>query len=303
MALTFEGLCFIISVWAAVLGKCDAAGAFDNALTPLAICAEVLVCRAVGRIGITSVTANKKDRLREYVKWLDGLLRSMDTCLSREDPSSVWKHSGYFQFARKYNQIAIAVAQEIQLPPVVDLFDLEKIPGSTSTIAMQQKEIFEAVHANASVLKAYLESQLDVVDDEVAALRDFLHVLIRSAVLRRPEKERDVQDALEQVLIGRGLVKGQDYDREVGRVKISAKEVVPDFILPKLNLAIEVKFIKDVVRVKAAIDEIGADIVSYSKKYRRILFVVYDMGFIRDELEFRHDLELTYGVSVLVIKN
>jgi len=67
-----------------------------------------------------------------------------------------------------------------------------------------------------------------VVDDEIAALRDFLQVRLRSAVLRPPQEERDVQDAIEQVLIGRGLIKGQDYDRETGRVKVSTKEVIPD---------------------------------------------------------------------------
>jgi len=249
------------------------------------------------------VDVAEKNKLREYVKWLDSLLRSMDRCLSSEDPGNVWKHSGYKQFARKFRQIATVIAQDVPIPPIVDVFDDEKMPGSTSTIAMQQKDIFEAVHANASVLKGYLESQLGVVEDEVGALRDFLQARLRAAVLRPPERERDVQDALEQILIGRGLVKGQDYDREVGRVKVSVKEVVPDFIFPRLSLAIEVKLIKDAARVKDVVDEINADTVSYSRRYQRIVFVVYDMGFIRDELEFRHDLEVAEAISVIVVKN
>ena len=51
-----------------------------------------------------------------------------------------------------------------------------------------------------------------------------------------PESERDVQDVVEQLLIGRGYEKGIDYDREVGRVKVSSKEVIPDFIMALLIL-------------------------------------------------------------------
>ena len=82
------------------------------------------------------------------------------------------------------------------------------MPGLADTLAIQQKQYFEAVHANASVLKAYLESQLGVVDDETIGLRDFLQARLRSAIFRPPEKERDIQDAVEQLLIGRGLLKG-----------------------------------------------------------------------------------------------
>ena len=97
--------------------------------------------------------------------------------------------------------------------------------------------------------------------------------------------------------------KGQDYDREVGRVKYSSKEVVPDFIVPKLSLAIEVKLIKTAQRVRSVVDEINADIVSYSKKYAQLLFLVYDLGCIRDEMEFRQDLESATSVSVVVVKH
>lgn len=244
-----------------------------------------------------------KEQLREYLKWIDALLRSMETCLHGDDVNGVWKHAGYKQFARKYNQIVSVIAQSMPLPPIIDMYDLEKIPGPTSTIAIQQKDLFESVHANASVLKALLESKLGVIEDQIAALRDFLQSRLRSAVIRTPEKERDIQDAIEQVLIGRGLVKGQDYDRETGRVKVATKEVIPDFVLIKLGTALEVKLIPEFGRTKTVVDEINADILSYSKVYRKLVFVVYDMGFIRVEEEFRRDLEVDDRVSVVVVKH
>jgi REase_DpnII-MboI len=244
-----------------------------------------------------------KDVLREYLHWIVALLRSMEVSLRGEDPANVWKYGGYKQFARKYNQVATEIGKNVRLPPIVDLFDLEKMPGAGDTIAFQQKEIFEAVHANASVLRGFLESKIGIVEDETAALRDFFLARLRSAVFRIPEKEQEIQDAVEQLLIGRGLQKGEDYDREVGRVKVSVKEVIPDFILIKLGLALELKLVSRAGRVKDIVDEINADIAAYSKQYRSLLFIVYDVGHIRDELEFRQDLQRAGSVSVIVVKH
>jgi len=227
----------------------------------------------------------------------------MEVSLHAADPASVWKYGGYKQFARKYNQIVTEISQNLALPSILDLYDLDKIRGGGNTLAFQQEEVFKGVHANASVLKAFLESQIGVVEDETVGLRDFFQARLRSAIFRPPEREREIQDAVEQLLIGRGLQKGGDYDREVGRVKISVKEAIPDFILMKLGLGLELKLVTTAARVKDVVDEINADIVAYSKRYRTLLFIVYDLGHIRDEHEFRHDLERSGNVSVIVVKH
>ena len=110
-------------------------------------------------------------------------------------------------------------------------------------------------------------------------------------------------DAPIQLLIGRGLTKGIDYDREVGRVKVSIKEVVPDFILPKLSMALEIKLAKTDAKARQIVDEIYANIQSYGKLYSQILFVAYDLGTIRDVVEFTRDLQTTQGVEVIVVKH
>ncbi len=248
------------------------------------------------------MSEQNKDKLREYLLWAVALQRSMEVALRGEDPSNVWKHGGYKQFARKYSQILAEVVANVPLPPILDQYDLEKIRGGGDTLAFQQKEIFEGVYANVSLLRSLLEGKIGVVENETVALRDFFQSRLRSAIFRSPESEREVQDALEQLLIGRGLQKGQDYDREVGRVKMSSKEVVPDFVMLRLSLAIEVKLIKSAARVKEVVDEINADIAAYSKRYTSVMFIVYDLGYIRDEIEFRHDLESQASVAVLVVK-
>jgi hypothetical protein len=78
---------------------------------------------------------------------------------------------------------------------------------------------------------------------------------------------------------------------------------VPDFILPKLSLAFEVKLAKTETKAKAIVDEINADIQAYGRTYERILFAVYDLGTIRDTLEFTRGLEISNGTEVIVVKH
>ena len=62
---------------------------------------------------------------------------------------------------------------------------------------------------------------------------------LRKVIYEIPEKELTVQNGIESILVGYGLSKGIDYDRETGRVKVSAKETIPDFIFDRLNLALD----------------------------------------------------------------
>ena len=244
-----------------------------------------------------------KDALRALLTSVKSLQQAMAEVSRSASTYHIDNWVSYRQFAKKYSQIAHMVNAETSLSPLIDVFDVDKLPGPSSLLPSEHKEIFETVVMELSLLRGQLETTIGVIDDEVRAFREFLLSRLRSAMLKKPELEVEVQDVIEQLLIGRGLLKGQDYDREVGRVKVSAKEVVPDFILPLLSLVLEVKLTKTNERVAQVVDEINADIASYSKKYNHLLFVVYDLGHIRDEMEFRRDLERELRAAVLVIKH
>jgi hypothetical protein len=167
-----------------------------------------------------------------------------------------------------------------------------------------QQELFEDVRANLHILRAHLTNRVRPKSERISEVADFIRANLRRAVLTRPEREKDVQDVIEQLFIGRGMEKGLDYDREVGRVKVSAKEVIPDFCLPQLATAIEVKLLKDGIAIGRLVDEINADIQAYVKQYPVVVFIVYDIGGgLRDEYEFRRDLEASDGIKVVVIKH
>ena len=48
---------------------------------------------------------------------------------------------------------------------------------------------------------------------------------------------------------------------------------------------------------------ISADITAYKKAYERQLYIVYDLGVIQNELEFKRDIEMSDGVKVIVVKH
>jgi REase_DpnII-MboI len=121
---------------------------------------------------------------------------------------------------------------------------------------------------------------------------------LRTIIRSTPSNEKGVQDAFEGLLVGADL----PYSREADRIEYSSKSYVPDFTMPQLDLAIEVKLCKESDREKAIIGEINDDILAYQTKYGNILFIVYDVGQIRDVERFTASFELHQNVVVRVVK-
>ncbi|MBK0038803.1 MULTISPECIES: hypothetical protein [unclassified Enterococcus] len=148
-----------------------------------------------------------------------------------------------------------------------------------------------------------LESNLDIENDEIINLTNFIQNSLRASMFEIPQNEKIVQNTLESLFLGIGMSKGNDYKRESGRVDYSSKQFIPDFNLDSLSLAIEVKLIKKIADRSKVIDEINADIPAYQTKYDNIIFVVYDLGIIRNIEEFKADIENNIGIQVIVIKH
>jgi len=121
----------------------------------------------------------------------------------------------------------------------------------------------------------------------------------RKGMLKKPASEKDAQDALEVLFVGAELV----YGRENETIAYSSKMYKPDFTIAELDLAIEVKLCYEVGREKDLIAEVNDDVLAYSKRYKNILFAIYDLGFIRDTERFAGDLEKQSGIIVRVIKH
>jgi len=244
-----------------------------------------------------------KNKLKEYLDNCIALEDAMKFVYSSTDQKQPWPFSNFKSFMRKYNDLASLVAKETKSFGIYDIYDMDKVPDWGSLVHGSQKNYFDLVLANLAILRSYLENKLNVKQNEILNLKNFFFSNLRKAVLNDPVEEKYIQDTVEQLLIGKGLSKGIDYDREVGRVKVSIKEVKPDFIFPKLNLALEIKLSKTKTKSKVIIDEINADIRAYSKHYSQMLFLIYDLGTIRDEDEFKNDIENKENIKLIIIKH
>ncbi len=242
--------------------------------------------------------------LKMLISQAKALQKSVEMVLKDSAIETHSRYVGFKMYADKYNIIARQAEKLLDLPKnSFSEFRTDLMKSYMDTLGGTMKQVVESVYLETGILLTYLESATDFVEDEFDNISNFIKSKLRASIFTAPEKEVEVQNALELLLIGRGLNKGIDYDRETGKFEFSGKEYIPDFILPKLNLCIEVKLLKEGRRSRV-VDEINADITAYSTKYDRLLFVVYDLGFIRDENEFRRDIENAgESIKVLIIKH
>lgn len=133
---------------------------------------------------------------------------------------------------------------------------------------------------------------------EFTQLCHYIATKLRMCFKQPPEKEKEVQDAIEI------LLKARDYlpEREKHSIPLSTKFVRPDFVIEDLNTAIEIKFTNSEKKRQRVVDDISSDIHSYSKQYKKLIFIIYDVGTIQDESEFRRGLE-NNNIRILIIKH
>lgn len=234
-------------------------------------------------------------QIKSFCEMLHEILRDNNV-------AEIGRYSCFKDMASIYNDLAERVKNVLNVSTMFYTFNLNEIPSWGDSVWPTQKRILEQVLLLAKMLLSSLEENIDFVDDEFDNIECFLQSRLRTVIFQKPEKEIEVQNAIEALLLGRGLAKGVDYDRESGRVEFSGKGYIPDFIIPKMSLCIEVKLLRE-GRKPRIIEEISADITAYNKVYERQLYVVYDLGVIQNELEFKRDIEMVGGVKVIIIKH
>ncbi len=146
-------------------------------------------------------------------------------------------------------------------------------------------EGFDLIPTVKQALLSYMQEVKELIDNpedfmKTIAKTDFFEIIkdieknFRKIVKSDPENERDVQDYLETFLD----VKEYKFLREKENIEFSIKTFFPDFTQKKLSIAIEVKYLNKKDKGKQIVDEMSADIKPYSKKWKNILFLVYDKG-------------------------
>jgi hypothetical protein len=122
---------------------------------------------------------------------------------------------------------------------------------------------------------------------------------LRKTVRELPKTEKEIQDRFEDLLVATDI----KYLREQDRIVYSSKTYQPDFSFTEINAVLEMKLCDKAGREKAIISEINDDILAYKTKYPNVIFLIYDLGHIRDVNRFKEDVESQDGVIVLVVKH
>lgn len=239
--------------------------------------------------------------IKTLIAHAKGLEKTIDQILNN-DTQEFARYGAFKQMALVYNDLA-EQAKKLIKKGCFYTMNTETMGGSGNTLWGTQKEIIEMVLLSTRLLITTLESNIDFVNEEIENIENFIKSKLRSVVFGTPTKEKEVQNSIETLFIGKGYSKGIDYDRETGKFNYSGREYIPDFILPKLRMCIEVKLLNDASKKSKVIEEINADIPAYLKNYESILFVVYDIGIIRDELEFCRDIVSNDGVYIIIVKH
>lgn len=251
---------------------------------------------------MAKLSLDQTKELKVLLAQVKALEKTISESLKQQSESEIGKYASYKQMAMMYNDFADKVKNYVTVAAIYNVYDTENMRGLYDTTWIQQKEILESVLVSTRMLMAIMEGSLEFVDDEIDNLENFIAKKLRSVIRDVPKCEKEVQNAIENLFIGRGLDKGVDFDREAGKFNFAGREYIPDFIIDKLNLCLEVKLLKDASRKSKLIEEINADITAYGKKYNRIIFVIYDLGIIRDEVEFKRDMENSGNIKVIIIK-
>lgn len=248
-------------------------------------------------------TSYSIDIIKMLISQAQSLLCNINRSLNDSATNAPGRYVSFKTYAKTYNNIARQAETVLGFSKgSFSVYNTDEMASHMDTLWPIQKEIMESVALETDILLTYLEKATDYAEDKFENIANFIKSSLRASMFSIPDKEKEVQDNIERLFIGKGLLKGIDYDRETGKLEFSGKEYIPDFVLPKLSLCIEVKLVKEGRRSKI-IDEINADITAYSTKYDRLLFVVYDLGVIRDENEFRRDIENSgANIKVVIVK-
>lgn len=190
-------------------------------------------------------TLDETKELKILLAQIKGFCDTVQDILHDKSTPEVGRYSSFRDMAHKYNDFAEHAKALLQVSSLVYTFNVEQMPSWGDSVWPVQKKILEQVLVSAKMLYSSLEASADFADDEFDNLENFIQSRLRTVMFDKPQKEVEVQNAIESLLLGRGLSKGIDYDRETGKFEFSGKEYIPDFIIPKLRLCIEVKLLRE----------------------------------------------------------
>jgi len=148
-------------------------------------------------------------------------------------------------------------------------------------------------------IKDVYKNKIEVESNATIKLLNIINNKFRKFFRNEPNDEKEVQNEFEKLLTAADFI----FTREKEHIIYSSKTYIPDFILSDLNMAIELKICNRPSREKEIISEINDDILAYNTKYKNSLFIIYDIGQIRDIELFKSSFTTHENVFIIVVKH
>lgn len=137
--------------------------------------------------------------------------------------------------------------------------------------------------------------------DKIVKIISLINGKLRKLIRAKPKKEKEINDALEHLFIAAGLDRA--FAREKIKIPYSSKSYIPDFVFDSISTIVEAKLCDSKKRQKEIISEINDDILAYKTKSANLIFVIYDLGIIRDQDQFKESIETQDNVILKIIKH
>ena len=233
----------------------------------------------------------------EHTRWVTNVLRLLEQVFGRKSRS----YLTFCHFTWRFCGTTLIMSYEFR-----DQHPDEIIRNR------HQAAYIEELESAHGLLSAALDDVNDASDiaqvyegkdtpPEASSILKVIHMAdrkLRKVIRESPTNEKQVQDAFEDLLVGSDM----PYSREKVSIEYSSRSYRPDFTIDTIDLAIEIKLCKTKDREGEIVKEINDDILAYKTRYGNIVFVVYDLGYIRDIERFAGEFEKHENVVVRVIK-
>lgn len=225
----------------------------------------------------------------EHIRWLSNALRFLEEVFGEK--SLYHANMSYLSWCETSNMI------------ISDPRNYE------SEVASQHNSAFIKQMEQAKGFLQSAKDQLenndieDVFTSVSPSTNNFIKILklgetkLRKLMRIEPTLEKEIQDKYEDLLTGADI----NYSREYPHIIYSTKQYIPDFSFAEFDLAVELKLCKG--DEKKLIVQLNDDIAAYKTKFTNIIFIIYDLGSIRDVDLFKGSFEKQENVFVQVIKH
>lgn len=232
----------------------------------------------------------KGRKSQEHMRWIANALRILEEVFGRN--SRYYQTLSYFTWQESGSQVIHGwdIEYQIEQGHIRAFQDQINQAEGLLLASIDQLRVSE-------ISEVYEDSNSEPVTSELITIINLGEKKLRKVIREAPSKEREVQDKFEDLLVANDI----SYAKEFPHIMYSSKQYIPDFSIEKLNLAIEIKLCKN--DEKGLIAQLNDDILAYRTKFKNILFIIYDLGNIRDVDNFKQSFDPYDDIIIQIIKH